>query len=110
MTRNLARRTVFVVIAAALSFTAATRADTFTVTSTADTGAGSLRQAITDANNHAGSDTIAFDIPGSGVQTINVSLTRIARDQLARHDRRDDAAGIRGGSADRAARQPDGSD
>jgi len=60
---------LLVVAAASLS------ADTFTVTSTADTGAGSLRQAITDANNHAGVDTIAFDIPGSGVQTINVSLT-----------------------------------
>ena len=50
-------------------------ASTFTVINTSDSGAGSLRQAITDANANAGLDTIAFDIPGSGVQTINVSLT-----------------------------------
>ena len=45
-------------------------AATFTVTNTGDSGTGSLRQAITDANNNAGADTIAFDIPGSGVHTI----------------------------------------
>ena len=45
-------------------------AATFTVTNTNDSGAGSLRQAITDANAAAGADTIAFDIPGSGVHTI----------------------------------------
>jgi hypothetical protein len=50
-------------------------ASTFTVTNTNDSGAGSLRQAITDANANVGTDTIAFNIPGSGVQTINVSLT-----------------------------------
>jgi hypothetical protein len=46
------------------------RATTYTVTTSADSGAGSLRQAITDANNHAGADTIAFAIPGAGVHTI----------------------------------------
>ena len=45
------------------------RADTFTVTSTADVGAGSLRKAITDANDNAGPDTILFSL-GAGVQTI----------------------------------------
>ncbi len=49
---------------------AAARADTYTVTNTADSGAGSLRQAILDAN--AGTDTIAFDIPGAGVHRIDV--------------------------------------
>ena len=39
---------------------------TFTVTTTADTGAGSLRQAITDANANAGLDTVAFNVSGSG--------------------------------------------
>ncbi|MET0620342.1 MAG: hypothetical protein ABW056_08675, partial [Thermoanaerobaculia bacterium] len=43
---------------------------TYTVTSTADSGAGSLRQAITDANTNPGADTIQFNIAGSGVQTI----------------------------------------
>ncbi len=45
-------------------------ANTYTVTSTADAGAGSLRQAILDANANSGTDTIAFNIPGSGVHTI----------------------------------------
>ncbi len=45
------------------------RATTFTVTNTAPAGAGSLRQAILDANANAGADTIAFAI-ASGAQTI----------------------------------------
>ena len=43
---------------------------TFTVTNTADSGSGSLRQAILDANANSGLDTIAFQIPGAGVRTI----------------------------------------
>jgi hypothetical protein len=42
----------------------------FTVTNTEDAGPGSLRQAILDANNSPGSNTIAFQIDGVGVQTI----------------------------------------
>jgi hypothetical protein len=45
-------------------------AATFTVTNIADTGAGSLRQAILDANANVGLDTIAFNISGAGVHTI----------------------------------------
>jgi parallel beta-helix repeat protein len=37
---------------------------TYLVTNTNDSGGGSLRQAILDANNHGGFDTIAFNIPG----------------------------------------------
>src|SRR5437879_6637928 len=50
----------------------AARAATFTVTTTNDTGAGSLRQAITDANATDGVDTIQFAItdPPAGVRTI----------------------------------------
>jgi hypothetical protein len=44
-------------------------ASTFTVTNTNDSGAGSLRQAILDANANLGSDLITFII-GSGPQTI----------------------------------------
>jgi titin len=44
--------------------------NTYTVTSTADSGAHTLRQAILSANSHAGLDTIKFNIPGSGVHTI----------------------------------------
>ena len=46
-------------------------ADTYTVTSNADSGPGTLRQAILDANAHPGADTIEFDIAGSGVHTIS---------------------------------------
>jgi len=44
---------------------------TFLVTNTNDSGAGSLRQAILSANSNPGLDTIAFNIGGGGVQTIN---------------------------------------
>src|SRR5437773_3558001 len=43
---------------------------TFTVLNTNDSGAGSLRQAILNANAAAGSDVIQFSI-GSGAQTIS---------------------------------------
>src|SRR6476620_2099745 len=52
----------FLLLAAA----SAVRANTYTVTNTADTGAGSLRQAILDANANAGLDTIAFNVSGAG--------------------------------------------
>src|ERR1041385_1728673 len=45
-------------------------AATFSVSSTLDSGAGSLRQAIDDANATAGADTIVFNIPGEGPHTI----------------------------------------
>ena len=45
-------------------------ANTLTVTTTADTGTGSLRQAILDANAGAGNDTIAFNIAGAGPYVI----------------------------------------
>lgn len=66
--RNLLQRAAFLAL---LSTPVA--AATFTVTNTNDSGAGSLRQAILDAAG-ASADTIAFNIPGSGVKTI-VPLT-----------------------------------
>jgi hypothetical protein len=48
-------------------------AATFTVHNTNDSGTGSLRQAISDANGNPGLDTIQFAIPASGVQTITLS-------------------------------------
>jgi parallel beta-helix repeat protein len=45
---------------------------TFTVLNNSDTGAGSLRQAIIDANANPGADLIDFAIPGSGVPTISI--------------------------------------
>ena len=45
----------------------------FTVTNNLDSGTGSLRQAITDANAVTpGTNTIAFNIPAPGVQIISV--------------------------------------
>ena len=51
---------------------AALPAATFTVTTNADSGAGSLRQALADASAAAGADTIAFDPALSG-QTITLT-------------------------------------
>ena len=59
----------FLAIALALAATPAAAA-TFTVINTSDSGAGSLRQAILDANSSAGPHLIQFAIPGSGVHTI----------------------------------------
>jgi Periplasmic copper-binding protein (NosD) len=50
----------------------AAHAATFKVTTTADGGTGSLREAIVAANGSPGPDSILFRIPGSGVQTIEV--------------------------------------
>ncbi len=46
-------------------------AETFTVTTTADSGEGSFREAIELANATAGVQSIEFAIPGTGVQTIS---------------------------------------
>lgn len=50
-------------------------AATFTVTNTNDSGAGSLRQAITDANTAAGADTIVFDASFNTARTIGLAGT-----------------------------------
>ena len=48
-------------------------AATFTVTNTADSGAGSLRRAISSANAASGADDVTFAIPGAGSHTIPVT-------------------------------------
>jgi hypothetical protein len=71
-------------LALALCLASDVRAATYTVTSVGDDGAGSLRQAMLDANGDGGSgvDIIGFDIPGSGPHTIQLAsqLPAIARD------------------------------
>ena len=73
--------------AAASPNTAASSAllSTYTVTSTNDSGDGSLRWAITQANSNPGEDTIYFNIPadtdpgcdaGTGVCTIHPAPCR----------------------------------
>lgn len=44
----------------------------FVVTNANNHGTGSLREAIINANATVGTDTIAFNIPGAGVKTINL--------------------------------------
>jgi gliding motility-associated-like protein len=44
----------------------------FTVTNTNDSGAGSLRLAIEEANKNPGLDSISFNIPGAGPHTITL--------------------------------------
>ena len=51
---------------------------TFTVANTSDAGAGSLRQAVDDANNNAGADVIVFDAGATGTITLttgDISIT-----------------------------------
>ena len=50
-----------------------TSAATFTVINTNDSGAGSLRQAVLDANAAASADTIVFDASFNTLRTINLA-------------------------------------
>jgi hypothetical protein len=69
-------------------------ASTFTVTTAADSGAGSLLAAIQAANASPDLDVIAFALPGGGVHTL---LSEGAdHSDAAGHLRRDDAAGWSG--------------
>jgi parallel beta-helix repeat protein len=60
-------RLAFLAVAALVHVSSAA---TFTVVNTSDSGTGSLRAALLSANAAPGADTILFNIPGSGVQTI----------------------------------------
>ncbi len=53
-----------------LTKTGQTQGSSTVVTNTDDSGPGSLRDAINTANSNPGPDTISFNIPGAGVQTI----------------------------------------
>lgn len=60
---------IFVLVILPSSHAQASPLSTFVVTNTQDNGSGSLRKAIKDANTAHGG-TINFNIPGSGVHTI----------------------------------------
>ena len=77
-------------------------AATFTVTNTNDSGAGSLRQAILDANGNGGVDTIAFNIAGSGRPYDRLSDSAPG-DHVRRDDRRVHADGL---AREHPARRP----
>jgi hypothetical protein len=53
-------------------YTSAGEGVAYVVTNTNDSGAGSLRQAILDANATPSADSVIFDIPAEGVSTINL--------------------------------------
>ncbi len=65
------KRTLLALVGAFASVAAL--GNTYTVTSTADSGAGTLRQAILDANGNPGVDTIAFGVVGTGPHTISLA-------------------------------------
>jgi len=76
---SLAR--LLLAVAAIYLFALAAHANTFTVSTNADSGSGSLRQAIMDANamivsgsTSCAGHSIVFAIPGSGVHTIQPML------------------------------------
>jgi predicted outer membrane repeat protein len=54
--------------------------DTFTVTNTSDSGAGSLREAIAEANANAGADEIQFADSVSGTITLGSQLPSVTDD------------------------------
>jgi hypothetical protein len=68
--RSCLHRITLGVLLLTLLLPTALTAAVFTVTTTADDGPGSLREAITLANTTPGADTIAFDIPGDGPHMI----------------------------------------
>ncbi len=82
-TRILAIFSLLVLFLALLPARRASAA-TYTVTNTNDSGTGSLRWAINQANDHAGADTIPFNIPGDGVHTITplTALPALTDDRL----------------------------
>jgi predicted outer membrane repeat protein len=55
-------------------------ATTYTVTNTADSGAGSLRQALDEANSNAGADIIVFDAGSAGTITLTTGQLDISDD------------------------------
>jgi hypothetical protein len=60
-----------ILLALGVACTAATAA-TFTVTSNHDSGPGSFRQALLDANSSPGPAIIEFNIPGDGPHVIEL--------------------------------------
>lgn len=71
---------VSIVLTVVVTTPQSAQAATFTVTNTNDSGEGSLRQAITNANSNPGTDAIIFNIlpsdPGYGLNTSGVWTIR----------------------------------
>jgi hypothetical protein len=96
------------VVGAALLAPAGAQAATFTVTNTSDSGAGSLRAAITSANGGAGPDEIVFDPAVTGLIRLTTGqLTISANEDLTITGPGRDVLSISGDANDNGA---DGSD
>ncbi|MCU0430360.1 MAG: gliding motility-associated C-terminal domain-containing protein [Cytophagaceae bacterium] len=67
-----------ILLSLALFLTLSSSGAVFTVTNTNTTGAGSLQQAILDANALAGADTIVFNITGTAPFIINLGGSTLA--------------------------------
>ncbi|XZE33950.1 cadherin domain-containing protein [Pirellulaceae bacterium SH501] len=68
---------------------------TYVVTNTSDSGTGSLRQAILDANANAGHDSIVFNITGTGTHTISLlSALPLITDGVTIDASTDDSFGV----------------
>jgi predicted outer membrane repeat protein len=72
MMRHILRSSYAAAAASLFAAVHCAEAATFTVSTTADAGAGSLRQAILDANANTGDDFIVFDVPGPGPHVIDL--------------------------------------
>ena len=70
------KRNLLLGAAALLGLLSSSTAAVYTVTNTNDSGAGSLRQAVADANGNAGSDTVDFSL-GIGSHTITLTSGQI---------------------------------
>jgi len=70
----------FIVLVNAFWMLTPVKANSFSVTNTNDTGVGSLRTAVADANANPGSDTIEFSPSLSGTITLAFSQLNIADD------------------------------
>jgi len=66
MSKKLMYFVSFVLVLSLTSGQGVLAGQTFAVTNTNDSGTGSLRQAILDANANLGLDVIAFNIPARG--------------------------------------------
>ena len=66
LSRGIRLSAVAALLAGLLAVTQPVRATIYVVTTTANSGSGSLRQAITDANNNADADIITFAIATNG--------------------------------------------
>jgi parallel beta-helix repeat protein len=63
----------FLIVLLSITLLSHSYAGVFTVTNTNHSGAGSLRQAITDANTNSGADEIRFNISGAGPFVLDIT-------------------------------------